>query len=149
MNILIPLHVLAVVIWVGGMFFAYVILRPVAAAKLEPPARLTLWAGVFGKFFPWVWASIGIILATGLWIIFNVYGGFAGLLMSIHIMFGLGILMILIYGHVYFALYKKLLKAVAEERWPDGGALLAKIRVMIGINLMIGLLTILIAVSKI
>ena len=53
-------YVVAVVIWVGGMFFAYTILRPVAAAsQLEPPARLTLWAGVFAGFFPWVWSAIG------------------------------------------------------------------------------------------
>ena len=37
MAIAIPLHLLAAVIWVGGMFFAYMALRPVAASLLEPP----------------------------------------------------------------------------------------------------------------
>ena len=69
------LHVIAVVIWVGGMFFAYMFLRPAAAAQLEPPARLTLWAGVFSNFFPWVWSCIVVILATGFWMIFAVFGG--------------------------------------------------------------------------
>jgi len=148
MNILIPLHVLAAVVWVGGMFFAYMALRPVAAEKLDPPARLTLWAGVFGKFFPWVWMSIVILLATGLWVVINTYGGFANVSTSVHTMFGLGIVMILMFGHVYFALYKKLVVAVAEERWPDGGSILSKMRIMIAINLTIGLVTVFVAVSK-
>jgi len=32
-------HVVAAVIWVGGMFFALVVLRP-ATGPLEPPVRL-------------------------------------------------------------------------------------------------------------
>ena len=60
--LLLFLHVAAVTIWVGGMFFAYVCLRPVAAMQLEPPARLRLWRGVFGGFFPLVWASVVVIL---------------------------------------------------------------------------------------
>ena len=52
------LHLLSVLIWVGGMFFAYMILRPAAVEVLEPPPRLRLWANVFGRFFPWVWASV-------------------------------------------------------------------------------------------
>ena len=66
MNVSLFLHVMGVVVWVGGMFFAYMALRPVAASVLEPPQRLILWAGVFGKFFPWVWASVALILLTGL-----------------------------------------------------------------------------------
>ena len=66
MNLTLLLHVLSVVVWVGGMFFAYMALRPVAASVLEPPQRLTLWAGVFGKFFPWVWGSVVLLLGSGL-----------------------------------------------------------------------------------
>jgi len=45
-------------------------------------------------------------------------------------------------------LYKKLVVAVAEERWPDGGSILSKMRIMIAINLAIGLVTVFVAVSK-
>ena len=67
MGIALLLHLLGVVVWVGGMFFAYMALRPVAATVLEPPQRLSLWAGVFAKFFPWVWLSIALILGSGLY----------------------------------------------------------------------------------
>jgi uncharacterized membrane protein len=66
MGVALLLHLLAAVIWVGGMFFAHVALRPVAAAQLESPVRLTLWAGVFKVFFPWVFAAIATLLLTGL-----------------------------------------------------------------------------------
>ena len=60
------LHILGFTVWVGGMFFAYMALRPVAALQLEPAQRLPLWAGVFARFFPWVWLTVALILASGL-----------------------------------------------------------------------------------
>ena len=134
------LHVLSVVVWVGGMFFAYMALRPVAAAVLEPPQRLTLWAGVFGKFFPWVWASVALILLTGLHMLMKISG--AGMPHYALAMLVLGVVMMLIFAHVFFAPYKKLKRAVAEQNWKAGGAALGQIRMLIGINLSIGLLTI-------
>lgn len=134
------LHILSVVVWVGGMFFAYMALRPVAASVLEPPQRLTLWAGVFDKFFPWVWASVLLILLTGLHLLMAL-GGTAAPHYT-WTMLVLGIAMMLIYAHVFFSPYKKLKRAVAEQNWKAGGAALALIRRLIGINLSLGLLTI-------
>ena len=140
MNLFLLLHVLSVVVWVGGMFFAYMALRPVAASVLEPPQRLTLWSGVFGKFFPWVWVSIVLILATGLHMMVKLGGAAAP--HYILTMLVLGVVMMLIYGHVFFAGYKKLKRAVGQQDWKAGGAVLAQIRRLIGINLSLGLLTI-------
>ena len=132
------LHVLSVVVWVGGMFFAYMALRPVAASVLEPPQRLTLWAGVFGKFFPWVWASVATILLTGLALLMKM-GGMPHYALA---MLVLGVAMMLIFAHVFFSPYKKLKRAVGEQNWEAGAAALAQIRMSIGINLSLGLLTI-------
>ena len=141
------LHVIAVVIWVGGMFFAYMFLRPVAAAQLEPPVRLKLWAGVFSNFFPWVWVCVIAVLLTGLWMIFAVFGGMGAVGLYVHAMLGLGILMMLIFFHVYFAPFKRLKQAVAAEDWPAGGRALSQIRVLVGINTTIGMITIAIGAS--
>jgi uncharacterized membrane protein len=115
-------------------------LRPVAASVLEPAQRLTLWAGVFGKFFPWVWASVALILLSGLHMLVKV-GGTAAPLYAMA-MLALGVLMMLIFAHVFFTPYKKLKCAVGEQNWKAGGAALAQIRMLIGINLILGLLTI-------
>lgn len=136
------LHVIGVVIWVGGMFFAYTVLRPIAAGQLEPPTRLKLWVGVFGLFFPWVWVSIAVILATGFWLIFGAYGGMGGVGFYVHAMLGLGIVMMLIFFHVFFAPYARLKRAVADEDWPAGGKQLSMIRRLVGINTVLGFITI-------
>lgn len=145
MAIALTLHLLSAVIWVGGMFFAYMALRPVAASLLEPPLRLTLWAQVFTRFFPWVWAAVILLLGTGLWLIFAVYGGMKQSGLHIHIMLLLGLIMMLIFFHIYFAPFRRLKQAVAEQNWPTGGEKLAQIRKLIAVNLSLGLLIVVIA----
>jgi len=141
----IALHALSSVIWVGGMFFAYLILRPVAAIQLEPPQRLTLWSTLFSKFFPWVWVAVVLLIGTGFWLIFNKFGGMKNVGIHIHIMMSLGIIMALIFMHIFFAPTPKLTKAVAESNWEEAGKKLAQIRTLIGINLFIGLAVVVIA----
>lgn len=140
MNLSLLLHVLGVVVWVGGMFFAYMALRPVAASVLEPPQRLALWNGVFARFFPWVWASVVLILLTGLHMT-ALLGGLAAPHYALT-MLVLGVVMMAIYLHVFFAPYARLKRAVAQQDWKAGGAALAQIRRLIGINLGLGLVTI-------
>jgi len=147
MFIAITLHLLAVVVWVGGMFFAYVALRPVAAALLEPAQRLPLWSQTFARFFPWVWAAVILLPASGYWMILNVFGGFGNLALYIHIMQAVGILMTLIFLHVYFAPYPRLRKAVAASDFAAAGKQLAIIRKLIGLNLLLGMALIVVASS--
>lgn len=132
------LHVLGFTIWVGGMFFAYMALRPVAATRLEPPQRLSLWEGVFGKFFPWVWLCVAIILVSGLYMMAQL----GKPPMYVSAMFGLGMVMMLLFAHVFFAPFKRLKRAVAAQDWQAGGAALGQIRMLVGINLSLGLVTI-------
>lgn len=145
MAIAFTLHLLAAVIWVGGMFFAYMALRPVAGELLEPPVRLQLWAQVFSRFFTWVSLSVVILLATGFWMIFGFYGGMGNVRPNVHTMLLLGLIMMAIYGHLFFACYKKLCRAVAAEDWAEGGKQLGTIRKMVLINLILGLLVVAVA----
>lgn len=143
MSLAITLHVLAIVVWVGGMFFAHQVMRPAAVSTLEPPQRLQLWVAGFKRFFPWVWICIVIVLVTGFWMFFQ----FPKPPLFMHVMSGLGIVMMLIFFHVFFAPYNKLKKAVAEERWKDGAAALNQIRILVGINTVVGIITIVIATA--
>jgi len=147
MPISIALHVIAAILWVGGMFFAYTALRPAAAQILDPPLRLALWVQVFKRFFFWVWLSIIVILATGYWMIFGFYGGFGSIGTHIHIMHGLGIAMVLIFMHVFFSPYRRLRHAVIVEDYPEGGRRLSQIRTLVGINILLGLATAAIATA--
>lgn len=145
MPLAITLHVLAAAIWVGGMFFAWMILRPVAVELLEPPQRLTLWYRVFQRFFPWVWAAVVVLLATGLWMLFGVFSGMGSTGFHVHLMLVSGLAMMAIFLHIWFAPYPRLGRAVAGENWSAGGAQLGQIRRLIGINLILGLATVAIA----
>ncbi len=145
-SLLLPLHLVAIVLWVGGMLFAHMMLRPVAAAQLEPPLRLRLWVGVFGRFFPWVWLCVIAVLGTGLGMMFGYYAGFSAPL-YVHAMFGLGIVMMLIFMHVFFALYAGLRRAVEAGDWPAGAQQLARIRRLVGVNMSIGVLNVVIATA--
>lgn len=147
MPLLIALHLLAAVVWVGGMFFAYMALRPVAATLLGPPQRLPLWTQTFMRFFPWVWLAILLLTTTGYAMLFSVFGGMAGVGLHVHLMQGLGWIMILMFMHMYFAPFQRMKRAVAAGEWPTGGQQLAQIRRIVGINLILGLLVVLIASS--
>lgn len=143
--IALALHLVAAVIWVGGMFFAYMILRPVAAGQLEPPARLKLWSEVFARFFKWVWGIVIVIPVTGYLMVFKNWDGFKFVTMDIHIMHGLGILMVLLFMHVFFAPYKKMDAALAENNIEEAGRRLSQIRGVIAINMSLGLIIAIIA----
>lgn len=134
------IHIAGVVVWVGGMFFAYVCLRPTAVAVLEPPQRLQLWQGVFARFFVWVWIAVALIATSGLWM-FGRYG-LAAAPPNLHLMMGSGFAMIAIYIYVATVPYPALTRAVAAGNWPAGGAALNRIRQMVAINLTLGVLTI-------
>lgn len=135
-------HILAALFWVGGMAFAYTMLRP-AAGALEGPARLTLWRDVFARFLPWVAVSIVALLVSGYAMMFMAYGGFRAPL-YIHIMQGTGILMMLLYLHLYFAPWRRLQKFVQAADWPNAGKQLAMIRKLVAINLVLGVITVLV-----
>ncbi len=145
MAIALSLHVLAAVIWVGGMFFAYMALRPAAASILEPPQRLSLWQSTLRRFFFWVGLAIIIILASGYWMISQQYGGMQAAPLFVHLMHGLGLLMMLIFLHVFFAPYRRLTKAINETRWPEGAKALNQMRILIALNLLLGLIIVVIA----
>lgn len=146
MALLIAIHVLAAVVWVGGMFFAYMVLRQ-SAGPLEPEARLALWHRVFGRFFPWVWLSIVVLLASGYAMMFLHFGGFAAAAPYIHVMQGIGILMTMLFLHLFFAPWRRFSDAVEGKRFAEAVEPLAQIRRVVATNLVLGLLTIIVGAS--
>jgi uncharacterized membrane protein len=131
-------HVLCAVIWVGGMFFAYVVLRP-SLSVLDPPGRMALHGQVFRRFFLIIWHAMPLIVLTGLVMIFAVFGGMAGVRWNVHLMMLLGLVMAAIFLAIFFGPYRTF-------RVAPGPASLEAIRKLIGINLVLGLLITVIAV---
>lgn len=141
MSLAITLHQLAAILWVGGMFFAHMALRPAAVEQLEPPQRLSLWAATFRRFFPWVWVAVAVLLATGYWMLFAVFGGMKGAGVHIHIMNTLGLVMAGLFAYLYMGPYQSLRRHVAQAEWQEATARLSRIRLVVTTNLLLGLLT--------
>jgi len=146
MTILVTLHVLAAVVWVGGVFFAYMVLRH-SVGPLEPAVRLALWHRIFRRFFPWVWASIVLLLVSGYSMMLLYFGGFAGAGLHIHVMQGTGILMMLLFLHLFFVPWRRYSHAVEREAFPEAAKELDQIRRIVAINLVLGLLTVIVGAS--
>ncbi len=147
MAYLLTIHLLAVVIWVGGMFFAFVMLRPSVGLLEPPPQRLALWRGVFARFFPWVGGAIVALVATGYVMVSAELGGFAEAGLHVHIMQGIGWVMILLFLHLIAAPYRRFRRALDAGEPPAAAKALDQIRQIIRINLALGLVTIVIAAS--
>src|SRR5262249_57386235 len=141
------LHILGAVVWVGGMFAIYVTLRP-ALGTLEPPQRFRLMQVTFAKFFPWVWVAILLLLASGYWMIIVTFGGFAGARLHIHLMQGIGWVMIVLFLWLFHLPWLKFKRAVDAGDWATAGANLNRIRQIIAVNLALCLIVVLIGPSR-
>jgi uncharacterized membrane protein len=152
-SLLLFLHLAAAIVWLGGMTVMIFAARPAVLAQLHGTDRVQLLAAILQRFFALVWVSIAVILASGLWM----YGvgtkaavaarrasastdAAQGMLLPLgwNIMLGLGLLMMLLFAHLYFAHFKKLQRAVAAADTAAAAAQLAKIHPLVLVNFALG-----------
>ncbi len=142
-GVLLFLHLLGVVLWVGGMGFGAMALRPSLAA-LEAPARLSLMGQVHTKFFRIVWVAMPLVVLSGYALLFGVYGGFSGVTWPIHVMHLLGLIMAGIFAAIWFGPYKQLMRALRHG--PEAAAAAAAanqtIRTLVNVNFLLGMIAI-------
>ncbi|MBV8063557.1 MAG: CopD family protein [Nevskia sp.] len=145
MGLAFALHVLSAVVWVGGMFFAYLCLRP-SLAEMMPAERAALWVRVLGRFFGWVLAIVPALLASGIGMML-LSGGMAAAGIRVHVMMALGIVMMLLFLHVYFAPFQRLKRAVAGGDVRHAAEQVGSIRRLVAVNLSLGILVVLVATA--
>lgn len=137
-------HVLSILVWVGGMVFAHFFLRP-AVAALEPPQRLRLMLAVLRRFFAVVTVVSLLAWLSGGWMIgraakdVRLAGGHFEMPLDWAVMATLGSLMVLIFAYIRWVPFRRLARAVALSDWPAGGAALQRLRLWVAVNLTIGL----------
>jgi uncharacterized membrane protein len=145
------LHVLAVVVWVGGMFLMHFAVRPVAVAQLPPAQRLPLLGDILGRFFGWVTLAVLVVLATGVAMIVGIgaaagTGAFGeGLRLahpSVHLMFALGLVMSLVFVFIRLGPFVRMRAAIGALQLPDAAGHLDLIRRLVATNLVLGIVTI-------
>lgn len=137
------LHVLSVVLWIGGMAFAHFFLRP-AVGQLEPPDRVRLMHATLRRFLNTMVPAVAIVLVTGLGMMHWAFSASKSVGFDFpvpldwSIMTALGLLMTLVFIHVRFMLFRQLSICVREGNWPEGGKALISIRRWVAFNLLIG-----------
>ena len=144
--LLLAIHMLAAVVWVGGMFFAHLFLRP-AALSLATEQRVDLWFGVLSRFFPWVWGIVVALPLSGYGLLFTTFGGLQNTGHHILIMQILGWAMIALFVFLYFAFYRNMAQRVTKRLIPEAGLYLNRIRILVSINLLLGMATVLVATT--
>jgi uncharacterized membrane protein len=134
------LHLLCAVLWVGGLFFAYVILRPSMAA-IEAPQRMLLHTRVFRSFFLVIWHAMPLIIITG-FAMLGMIGGMDTAPWQIHVMLGLGLLMAAVFLVIFFGPYRRFRRTIDRTRMASS---LDAIRKLLAVNLLLGLATVIVA----
>ena len=134
------LHALAAVIWVGGMFFAYMAMRPAVVRVVDPSQRPLLWCHTLSLFFRWVWASVALLLVTGYGLI-HLYGGMGQVNWHIHVMHGLAIVMLVIFVALVHGPWGRFRRAREAGDAGAAAAALGGIRRLVALNLTLGLVT--------
>jgi uncharacterized membrane protein len=125
-------HLASAIVWMGGMALVILALRPVVIARMAPPERLALMSAVLSRFFAMVWVSIALLLASGFWMLSVTDMKLAP--KGWHAMSALGLLMCLIFAHIWFAPFRRLKAAVAMSDWPAAGKALGQIHPMVLFN---------------
>ncbi|MFW6379239.1 MAG: CopD family protein [Guyparkeria sp.] len=139
-GLLMVIHLLSAVLWIGGVFYAYAVLRP-AVGFLSGPERVSLWDRVFTRFFRWVWVLIAALLISGYGLLFSSFGGFSspGYLHGMQLF---GWLTIIVFVVLAFGPYRQLHIAVAAEDWGRAGEMIPRIRRLVHIIMWLGLISI-------
>ncbi|CAI8822596.1 CopD family protein [Pseudomonas sp. IT-P291] len=147
-SLIYSLHVLAALVWVGGMFFAWMVLRPAAITALEGPARLKLWVEVFQGFFRWVWVAVVLLPVSGVGMLNLHFNGFESAPRYVQVMMGLYVVMTALFIRIQALMLPELRTAVTGQDWPAGASVLGRIRRFVGINLLVGLAVVAIAAVR-
>jgi len=138
------LHLLGIVVWVGGMFFMLACLRPAAHAVLDGPTRVRLMHATMRRFFNAVAIAIVVIFLSGAAMVGAAWREAAktGLAFNMpldwYTMIAIFFVMLAVFVHLRAALFRRLERALADQAWPAAAALLHAIRWEVMVNLVLG-----------
>jgi uncharacterized membrane protein len=139
MIVALPVHIVAIIVWLGGLFLLTVVLGP-TIRELAPTASISLWHRVLSRFF--VWGSVGLvaIVASGIAIVQLRFGGFSGMPVIHRWNMVVGVPAIALYAYAQIVPWRACCRAIADDDWIVAGKNAAQIRTLLGIVLALGLI---------
>ena len=140
------IHLLAVIAWVGGMFFMLMCLRPAVHEVLEAPARVRLMHATLRRFLRIVALAALAVLVSGAAMIVLVWRdrAAAGLAFNMPLDWYAMVVLFFVMLAVFLHVRLRAVPARRRGRWrprpgPTAGAALGAIRWEVAINLVIGI----------
>jgi len=103
---------------------------------------------VFRRFFRWVWLAVLVLPISGVGLLQLRFAGFEGAPRYVQVMMGLYIAMLALFIRVQALQLPELRRAVEAQDWPAGGAVLGRVRRLVGFNLLLGLTLVGIAAAR-
>lgn len=134
------LHVIGAALWVGGLGYAIIVLRPSIAVLDQPAARIQLHLQSMKRFLRLTWHIMPLVLLTGWVMVFTLYGGFAALPWAVNAMQAGALIMTAIFLYLYFGPFRRFRRAIRP-----GPELIGRMRTLVTINLVIGVLVLVFA----
>lgn len=138
MTLVFPLHIVATIVLLGGLFFGSVVFRPIAS-DLDIETASSLWERMLSRFFAWGWISLLLILATGIGMVFLKFGGFSGVPMIHRGNMVIGIPAIVLFGYLFFGPWQQYRRTMSRRDWNAAEKDIRRVRVVMGIILVLGL----------
>jgi uncharacterized membrane protein len=142
------IHLVAGIVWMGGMTFMLLALRPSVLEILEPQPRARLMGAVWGRFFRVVVVAVVALFITGGSLYSTSFRamkestGVGSVPLGMNLMLVIGVVMMLIFGHIYFAGFKKFKRALAAGEGPVAAKAAAQIHTLVVANFVLGWLAI-------
>ncbi|MEN9538927.1 MAG: hypothetical protein RLZZ126_1162 [Pseudomonadota bacterium] len=145
-SLIVLLHLAAAIVWLGGMTCLLWAVRPTLMTQLEGPARLRFLAQMWGRFFNAVLLAVVVLLATGGHLYASGFralkaagpGMPAGLPLGWSVMAALGTLMVLVFGHIYFASFRKFKRLLEADRFAEAATAAGRIHQLVVLNFCLG-----------
>ena len=141
--IALTLHLIAINVWVGGTFFVVVVMSHVIAT-LEPYQQLIIWRKTLARFSTLVWLAMVVLLTTGSWMIYRIYGGLGNAPLYVLIMALLALLMMTVFIITFFVPYRHFKQAIQTQDIETCQLKLEAVRLLGKVNMAIGLCVVII-----
>lgn len=139
LGLVLAIHILAVIVWLGGMFFLTVVLDT-GASLPDRSAALSSWERALSRFLPWGLLSLGMILATGVTLVFSVFGGYAHIPNIHRVNMLIGIPAIALFVYLCVLPWRRLRRAAFVHDTATVEKTMGQAKILLAIILTLGLL---------
>ena len=141
-------HMLAAVVWVGGMVFNLFVVRP-SMGVVDLPQRLKLADNILRRFIPVVWISVGLLVFTGFLMTLKRVASFEILLKTgygniLILKLGVVAVMISIVALIRYSLLPRF-ESLIDSQSSDLKNVLGQMVTLVKVNLVLGVLVLLLA----